>query len=142
MSDLRFSGSLVPHPRFELTGTFVPIFRPHVNRGASLTGYDKMRVGFSRNVDLGLFTCPGQEIPAGRQLHGRILLLPSVGCKRIFLGMRTICELHNRPIPCVACRGAAGGRVSSPRKSAANKLKARHAANVRWGRKENEPAGL
>lgn len=55
---------------------------------------------------------------------------------------RGICELHNRPFPCLSCRGQKGGRVSSPKKSAANRLKARHAAMLRWHRKEPNHAGL
>ena len=47
-----------------------------------------------------------------------------------------ICAVHNRPHPCLSCRGAKGGRVSSPKKSRANRAKSKFAANCRWkGRK-------
>ena len=47
-----------------------------------------------------------------------------------------LCPLHQRPLPCLSCRGIKGGSVSSPKKSAANKKKARAAALARWGRKD------
>lgn len=46
------------------------------------------------------------------------------------------CPIHYRPLPCRSCIGKKGGSVSSPKKSAANKKKARAAALARWGRKE------
>jgi len=51
------------------------------------------------------------------------------------------CAIHYRPLPCRSCIGKKGGSVSSPKKSAANRLKARKAALARWGRKDTG-AGL
>ena len=49
------------------------------------------------------------------------------------------CAIHDRPLPCLSCRGRSGGLVSSPKKSAANRKKALFAARVRWmGRKKAE----
>jgi hypothetical protein len=45
-----------------------------------------------------------------------------------------LCPLHFKKLPCLSCRGIKGGSVSSPRKSEANRKKARDAALKRWGR--------
>jgi hypothetical protein len=57
--------------------------------------------------------------------------------KRILL-----CPLHHRPMPCLSCRGIKGGSVSSPKKSAANRKKARKAALARWRGKKTSDARL
>ena len=80
----------------------------------------------ARNESLGIETCGG---------------LFYLGHMR-GIETRGICGVHNRPFPCLSCRGAKGGRVSSPKKSAANRAKARHAAMLRWHRKETEHAGV
>lgn len=46
-----------------------------------------------------------------------------------------LCPIHSRRTPCLSCRGAKGGSVSSPKKSAANRRKAKKAAMARWSGK-------
>lgn len=49
---------------------------------------------------------------------------------------RELCVVHKRPNPCLSCRGAKAGRVSSPKKSRANRAKSRFAAMCRWRGRE------
>ncbi len=146
---------------------FIAVFGKHVDGLASPAGNHEYGIGFLGDVYVGAFAGPGEKISTGRQVgHGRNLH-PSISKVTIvdiydsiyrlgidpaslfdYLGRmrgtqtRGICEIHNRPFPCLSCRGAKGGRVSSPKKSAANRAKARHAAMSRWHRKENEHAGV
>ena len=45
-----------------------------------------------------------------------------------------LCPLHLRALPCLSCRGVKGGSVSSKKKTAANRKKAKAAANARWNK--------
>ena len=66
---------------------------------------------------------------SGCKPNKKIVLLGIMGRG---VGTRGICQLHHRPFPCLGCRGAKGGRVRSPKKTAANRLRAKDAAMKRW----------
>ncbi len=106
-------------------------------------------IGFLRDMHVRLLTGSCLEICAWGQLrHGKTILLlvgrcnPNInGCT--MLGTMTkmpregSCEIHHRKNPCLSCRAKKAGSVSSPKKSAANRAKAKFAARVRWmGRKK------
>jgi hypothetical protein len=86
---------------------------------------------------------PNEIVSSSEFLLGIALPLQVVLRFRIMRTTETsgICEIHRRPYPCLSCRGAKGGHISSPKKSAANRLKARHAAMKRWHRKEADHSG-
>jgi len=45
---------------------------------------------------------------------------------------RSICGIHKKKRPCLSCRAARAGEASSPKKTLANRKKAKLAAMKRW----------